>query len=99
MGSVAKAAQAVGKGRTSAYALRSAPGATSFAAAWDTAIAWGQDRVYDVAMAAAFDGITTIRIARGGAVTVGSGPDMKMINAAFRHAPYATPQTGQSEQS
>ncbi len=99
MGSVAKAAQAVGKGKTSAYALRTVPGAEGFAAAWDTAVAWGQDRVYDVAMSAAFDGVTTIRIARGGAVTVGSGPDMKMINAAFRESPHTTPQTGQSERS
>jgi hypothetical protein len=84
MGSVGRAVKAVGKGRTSAYALRDAPGAESFVAAWDTALAWGQDHVYDLAMEAAINGITTIRIARGGAVTVGSGPDMKIINAGLR---------------
>jgi hypothetical protein len=89
MGSVGRAAKAVGKGRASAYALRSAAGAESFAAAWDTALGWGKDRVYDLAMQAAINGVTTIRIARGGAVTVGNGPDMRMLNAGLREAPPA----------
>lgn len=87
MGSVGRAAKAVGKSRTSAYDLRAFIGAESFAAAWDTALKWGQDMVFDVAMEAALNGTTTIRIARGGAVTIGSGPDMKMFNAALREPP------------
>lgn len=38
MGSVGRAARAVGIGRASAYRLRDRPGASSFAAAWDRAI-------------------------------------------------------------
>lgn len=37
--SVEAAARAVGKSRTTAYALRKRPGAESFAAAWDSALA------------------------------------------------------------
>lgn len=36
---VAEAARAVGKSRATAYALRSQPGAASFVAAWDAALA------------------------------------------------------------
>lgn len=38
-GSVAGAAQAVGRSRATAYALRERPGADSFAAAWDKVLA------------------------------------------------------------
>ena len=38
------AARAVGKNRQNAYALRKRPGAESFAAAWDAAVAYVQRR-------------------------------------------------------
>ena len=55
-GSVAVAAQAVGKNRVSAYRLRDHPQAASFAAAWDKAIGWGRDRTLDLAMERALCG-------------------------------------------
>jgi hypothetical protein len=39
-----EAARAVGKSRTTAYALRNRPGAESFAAAWDSALAYAKRR-------------------------------------------------------
>lgn len=46
-GSVSAAAKAVGMSRNAAYLLRAKPGAESFAAAWDAALAMGADRVGD----------------------------------------------------
>jgi hypothetical protein len=40
--SVDAAAEAVGKSRTTAYALRKRPGSESFAAAWDSALAYAR---------------------------------------------------------
>jgi len=42
--SIDAAASAVGKSRTTAYALRNRPGAESFAAAWDAALAYAKRR-------------------------------------------------------
>ena len=47
-GCVTWAAKAVGKTRKSAYRLRARPGAERFAAAWDKAVGWGQDRTIDI---------------------------------------------------
>lgn len=55
-GCVTLAARAVGKTRKSAYRLRARPGAESFAAAWDKAIGWGQDRTIDVGLERALYG-------------------------------------------
>jgi hypothetical protein len=49
-GCVARAAKAVGMTRKSAYRLRERPGAESFAASWDMALGWGQDRTVDVGL-------------------------------------------------
>ena len=49
-GCVTVAAKGVGKTRKSAYRLRERPGAESFAAAWDRAMGWGQDRTIDVGL-------------------------------------------------
>ncbi|WP_422060903.1 hypothetical protein [Sphingopyxis sp.] len=84
MGSVGQAARAVGMGRRSAYRLRERPGADSFASAWDRAIATGRMRQFDYAMDRAINGITTVRILRGGAIDVTGGPDMDIVNAVLR---------------
>lgn len=55
-GCVARAAQAVGKTRMSAYRLRGRPGAESFAAAWDTALGWGRGRAVDLGIERALCG-------------------------------------------
>lgn len=49
-GCVGVAAKGVGMTRRSAYRLRERPGAARFAAAWDRAQSWGQDRTVDVGL-------------------------------------------------
>ncbi len=56
-GSVAAAAKAVGKPKSSAYRLRREPGAEQFAAAWDAALAEASKQLTDVAFDRAFNGI------------------------------------------
>ena len=84
MGSVGRAAKAVGMGRRSAYRLRERPGAEDFAAAWDRALSMGRMRQFDYAMDRALNGVTTVRILRGGAIDVTGGPDMDIVRAALR---------------
>lgn len=87
MGSVGAAARAVGLGRVSAYRLRERKGATSFAAAWDGAIGEGRRRQYGYALDRALNGVTTVRILRGGSVSVEGSPDMNFVRAALRDDP------------
>lgn len=84
MGSVGRAAKAVGMGRRSAYRLRERPGADSFAASWDRALSMGRTLQFSVAMDRALNGVTTVRILRGGAIDVTGGPDMDVVRAAIR---------------
>ena len=55
-GSVSTAARAVGKSRKSVYDLRERPGAESFAAAWDAALAMGRSAQVDLAIERAIAG-------------------------------------------
>jgi hypothetical protein len=84
MGSVGPAARAVGMGRASAYRLRERAGAESFARAWDEALDQGRARMFDYAMDRAINGVTTVRVQRGGSVTVSNGPDMKLVYNVIR---------------
>lgn len=84
MGSVGAAAKAVGMSRRSAYKLRDHDGADSFADAWDRALDLGRGRMFDYAMDRALNGVTTVRIFRGGAIDVSCGPNMDLVNAAIR---------------
>jgi hypothetical protein len=84
MGSVGSAAKAVGMSRAAAYKLREREGAEGFAHSWDLAMQSGRRRQYDIAMERAIHGVTTIHIQRGGSVTVGSGPDLRLVHNAFR---------------
>jgi hypothetical protein len=84
MGSVGQAAKAVGMSRQSAYNLRERAGAESFAKSWDAAIDMGQQRQFDLAMERAIHGVTTVRVLRGGSVTVNGGPDMRILRSALR---------------
>lgn len=84
MGSVGRAARAVGMGRVSAYQLRKRKGAESFAAAWDWALRQGRTQILTVALERALNGVTTIRLLRGGAVDIENGPDMRVVQSALR---------------
>ncbi|MDO9368201.1 MAG: hypothetical protein Q7T68_06495 [Sphingopyxis sp.] len=84
MGSVGQASKAVGMGRRSAYRLRERTGSESFAAAWDCALSMGRMRQFDYLMDRALNGVTTVRILRGGAIDVSGGPDMDIVQAALR---------------
>lgn len=84
MGSVGAAAKAVGMSRRSAYKLRGRDDADDFARVWDQALDLGRGRMFDYAMERALNGVTTVRIFRGGAVDVSCGPNMGLVNAAIR---------------
>ena len=84
MGSVEQAAKAVGMSRQSAYNLRERKGAESFAKSWDAAIDMGRQRQFDLAMERAIHGVTTVRVLRGGSVTVNGGPVMRILRSALR---------------
>ncbi len=83
MGAVGTAARAVGMGRASAYRLRERSGAEGFAEAWDIAMAMGEDQQYHAALDLAINGVTTVRVLRGGMVDVVNSPDRKLLNAAL----------------
>ena len=83
MGAVGPAARAVGMGRASAYRLRERAGAAGFAEAWDIAIACGADLQFHTALDQAINGVTTVRVMRGGMVEVMNAPDRKFLNAAL----------------
>ena len=83
MGSVGKAARAVGMGRASAYRLRERPDAASFTAAWDRAISMGRTHQFSFAMDRALNGVTIVRILKGGAIDVSGGPDMSIVRSAL----------------
>ena len=87
MGSVGAAARAVGMGRVSAYRLREREGAESFAAAWARAMNLGRTWQYSVAMEAALNGVITVRVLRGGSISVTGGPDMNVVRSVLREAP------------
>ena len=84
MGSVGAAAKAVGMSRRSAYKLRDRDDADSFAQAWDQALDLGRGRMFDYAMERALNGVTTIRVLRGGSVDVRCNPNMSLVYAAMR---------------
>jgi hypothetical protein len=96
MGSVGAAARAVGMGRVSAYRLRERAlvcggCAESFAIAWDRAIGEGKSRQYGYAMERAINGVTTVRVLRGGSISVTGGPDIGLVHAALREPPAPPP--------
>jgi len=86
MGSVARAARAVGMGITSSYNLRRRAGAESFAAAWDTALEEGRCRAFDRAMDRAVNGFLVPRFYRGQIIGYLHRHDDAMTIAALRYA-------------
>lgn len=65
LGSVNAAARTVGSSRTGAYRLRTRPGAESFAAAWDAALADTRARLFDLLFERAVHGVHVPRRYRG----------------------------------
>ena len=87
MGSVRAACDAVGMGRVSVYRLREREGAESFAAAWDRAMHEGRSRQFSIAMDRAMNGVTTVRVHRGGSVSLEHGPQLRLVRAALNPRP------------
>ncbi|HYG28727.1 MAG TPA: hypothetical protein VD887_00775 [Allosphingosinicella sp.] len=89
-GHVTLAARAVGKTRKSAYRLRERPDAASFAASWDKAVGWGQDRRLDVGLERALYGerIPIVRNGRcvGEVIRYDNRLCMAVLNALDRRA-------------
>jgi hypothetical protein len=50
------------------------------------AIGMGRHRMFDYAMERAINGVTTVRVLRGGSISVACGPDMKLVQSSFRDA-------------
>ncbi|HEX8366163.1 MAG TPA: hypothetical protein VF603_12860 [Allosphingosinicella sp.] len=96
-GHVTLAARAVGKTRKSAYRLRERPDAASFAASWDKAVGWGQDRRLDVGLERALYGerIPIVRNGRcvGEVIRHDNRLCMAVLNALDRRAA-ARPELG-----
>jgi hypothetical protein len=89
-GCVSAAARGVGMTRKSAYRLRDRPGAESFAAAWDRAQGWGQDRTVDVGLERSLCG-ERVPIVRNGRVVgemhrYDNRLSMAVLNALDRRA-------------
>jgi len=94
-GVVAFSARGVGKSAVSAYKLRARPGAESFAAAWDRAIATGQARAFDAAYDRAVNGITTPRYYRGQVIGTRHRYDYRLALAALSpREPSSPPRRG-----
>lgn len=87
MGSVRAACDAVGMGRVSAYRLRERDGAESFADAWDRAVYEGRTMQFSMAMDRAMNGVTTVRVHRGGSVSLEHGPELRLVRAALNPCP------------
>lgn len=83
-GLVAKAAKAVGMGVTSAYNLRRRPGAESFAAAWEDALAGARDRALALIRHRAIHGTTEPRFYRGRFVGLATRYETRLALAALR---------------
>ncbi|MDQ0251081.1 hypothetical protein J2W22_003145 [Sphingomonas kyeonggiensis] len=92
MGSIRHACRAVGKTRQSAYKLRERPGAESFAAAWDHALATGYCDAFDRALERAQIGIVTPRFYKGKQVGTRHRFDYRLAMAALNGLPPVPPQ-------
>ncbi|MDZ7894356.1 MAG: hypothetical protein U5M50_04945 [Sphingobium sp.] len=86
-GSIGQACRAVGMSRNSAYKLRARAGAEDFRHAWDRALNQGRTRMFAAAMERALDGYTTIRIQKGGSITLETGVERHLMMAVLREPP------------
>lgn len=84
LGSVRQAAASVGKSRRSAYQLRRRDGAESFAAAWDRALAGGEDNAIRLGVERALHGMERPYFYRGRRVATCRVYDNALLRAALR---------------
>lgn len=84
-GIVRAAAEKVGMNAASAYKLREADGAASFAAAWDAALKTGMAQLVDIAMDRAINGIAVPRFYKGEQVGEARWFDNKLLMFMMRH--------------
>jgi hypothetical protein len=84
IGLVSAAAKACGMSGTSAYGLRERPGAQSFAAAWDAALALGRARADDTAIGRAINGEPRPVFYRGRQVGTRTVYNDRLLLAALR---------------
>ncbi|MDT8757917.1 hypothetical protein MZO42_04340 [Sphingomonas psychrotolerans] len=91
MGTVLRAARAVGMTKQSAYKLRERPGAESFAAAWDCALQMGYDRMFGLAMDRALNGIVTPRFYKGQQIGTRHRFDYRLALSAINTPPPPPP--------
>jgi hypothetical protein len=87
MGTVLRAARAVGMTKQSAYKLRERPGAERFAAAWDCALQMGYDRMFGLAMDRALNGIVTPRFYKGKQIGTRQRFDYRLALAVINAPP------------
>lgn len=84
LGSVRQAAASVGKSRRSAYQLRRREGAGSFAAAWDRALAAGEENAIRLGVERALHGTERPYFYRGRQVASCRVYDNALLRAALR---------------
>jgi hypothetical protein len=84
-GMVLRAAEAVGMNAASAYKLREAEGAESFAKAWDTALRIGTTQLADIAMDRAINGVAIPHYYKGQQVGEHRWYDNKLLMFMLRH--------------
>jgi hypothetical protein len=84
-GIVLRAADTVGMNAASAYKLREAEGAESFAAAWDAAVRMGSAQLADIAMDRAINGVAIPHYYKGQMVGEHRWYDNKLLMFMLRH--------------
>lgn len=84
-GIVSAAARSVGRSLEALYKLRHRPGAEGFAAAWDTALERGSQRLEDMAFERALLGTRTPIVSGGQLVDWWDKPDNALLRFLLRH--------------
>lgn len=84
-GIVCAAAEKVGMSAASAYRLRRAEGAESFAAAWDEALPTGMMQLQDIAMDRAINGVAVPRFYKGQQIGEVRWYDNRLLMFMLRH--------------
>lgn len=84
-GIVSQAARSIGKSMEALYKLRHKPGAEGFAAAWDTALERGMQRLEDCALQRAIQGTPTPIVSGGQILGTWHKPDNNLLRFMLQH--------------